>query len=72
MTLPEAIEQLLQGKALTRDQARDVMDQVMAGEVTTGQLAGLLIALRSKGETVEEMTGFVDSMRAHATPLDLP
>src|SRR6202022_667176 len=44
----------------------------MAGEVTTGQLAGLLIALRSKGETVEEMTGFVESMRAHATPLELP
>ena len=72
MTPAEAIEQLLQGKALTRDQARDVMDQVMAGETTTGQLAGLLIALRAKGETVEEMTGFVDSMRAHATPLDLP
>src|SRR2546423_5988498 len=48
------------------------MDQVMAGEVTTGQLAGLLIALRAKGETVEEMTGFVESMRAHATPLELP
>ena len=72
MTLPEAIEQLLQGSTLTRDQSRNVMDQVMAGETTTGQLAGLLIALRAKGETVEEMTGFVDSMRAHATPLDLP
>src|SRR5207245_5142475 len=68
----EAIEQLLQGTALARGQARDVMDQVMAGEVTTGQLAGLLIALRAKGETVEEMTGFVESMRAHATPLELP
>jgi anthranilate phosphoribosyltransferase len=72
VTLPEALEHLLQGKALTREQARDVMDQVMAGEVTTGQLAGLLIALRAKGETVEEMTGFVDSMRAHATPLEVP
>ena len=72
MTLPEALEQLLQGNPLTREQARDVMDQVMAGEVTTGQLAGLLIALRAKGETVEEMTGFVESMRAHATPLELP
>ena len=72
MTPAEAIEQLLQGTALRRDQARDVMDQVMAGEVTTGQLAGLLIALRAKGETVEEMTGFVESMRAHATPLELP
>ncbi|TMF29721.1 MAG: anthranilate phosphoribosyltransferase [Chloroflexi bacterium] len=72
MTPADAIEQLLQGTALRRDQARDVMDQVMAGEVTTGQLAGLLIALRAKGETVEEMTGFVESMRAHATPLELP
>jgi anthranilate phosphoribosyltransferase len=72
VTLPEALEQLLQGKPLSREQARDVMDQVMAGEVTTGQLAGLLIALRAKGETVEEMTGFVESMRAHATPLELP
>jgi anthranilate phosphoribosyltransferase len=72
VTPAEAIEQLLQGTALARHQARDVMDQVMAGEVTTGQLAGLLIALRAKGETVEEMTGFVESMRAHATPLELP
>jgi anthranilate phosphoribosyltransferase len=72
VTPSEAIEQLLQGTALNRDQARDVMDQVMAGEVTTGQLAGLLIALRAKGETVDEMTGFVESMRAHATPLDVP
>ncbi len=72
MTPSEAIEQLLQGPALNRDQARDVMDQVMAGEVTTGQLAGLLIALRAKGETVDEMTGFVESMRAHATPLQVP
>jgi len=72
VTPSDAIEQLLQGKPLTRDQARDVMDQVMAGEVTTGQLAGLLIALRAKGETVDEMTGFVESMRAHATPLEVP
>ena len=72
MTPSEAIEQLLQGTPLRREQARNVMDQVMAGEVTTGQLAGLLIALRAKGETVDEMTGFVDSMRAHATPLEVP
>src|SRR6202011_3356187 len=68
VTPTEAIEQLLEGTPLGRDQARQVMDQVMAGETTTGQLAGLLIALRAKGETVEEVTGFVDSMRAHATP----
>jgi anthranilate phosphoribosyltransferase len=72
VTPSEAIEQLLQGSALTREQARSVMDQVMAGEATTAQIAGLLIALRAKGETVEEMTGFVESMRAHATPLEVP
>jgi len=72
MTPAEAIEQLLAGTPLTREQARDVMDQVMAGEATPVQVAGVLIALRAKGETVEEMAGFVDSMRAHATPIELP
>ena len=72
MTPAEAIEQLLAGTPLTREQARNVMDQVMAGEATPVQVAGVLIALRAKGETVEEMAGFVDSMRAHATPLELP
>jgi len=72
VTLTEAIEQLLQGTALNREQARTVMDQVMAGEATSAQIAGLLIALRARGEPVEEMTGFVESMRAHATPLEVP
>ena len=72
MTPAEAIEQLLAGTPLTREQARNVMDQVMAGEATPVQVAGVLIALRAKGETVEEMAGFVDSMRAHATPLAVP
>ena len=72
MTPTEALEQLLQGTPLRREQARSVMDQVMAGEATAVQIAGLLIALRAKGETVDEMTGFVESMRAHATPLELP
>ena len=72
MTPAEAIEQLLAGTPLTREQAGNVMDQVMAGEATPVQVAGVLIALRAKGETVEEMAGFVDSMRAHATPLELP
>ncbi len=71
MTLSEAIEHLLSGQPLDRAQARGVMDVVMAGEATPVQVAGLLIALRARGETVEEMAGFVDSMRAHATPLVL-
>ena len=66
-----AIEQLLSGHPLDRAQARSVMDQIMVGEATPAQIAGLLIALRAKGETAVEMAGFVDSMRAHATPLEL-
>jgi anthranilate phosphoribosyltransferase len=72
VTSSEALEQLLQGTSLRREQARSVMDQVMAGDATAVQIAGLLVALRAKGETVEEMTGFVESMRAHATPIDVP
>lgn len=72
MTLPEAIESLLAGTTLSREQARGVMDQIMAGEATPVQIAGVVIALRAKGETVQEMAGFVDSMRAHATPLQVP
>jgi anthranilate phosphoribosyltransferase len=72
VTPTEAIEQLLAGTPLSREQARSVMDQVMAGEATPVQIAGMLIALRAKGETVEEMTGFVDSMRSRATPLRVP
>jgi anthranilate phosphoribosyltransferase len=72
MTITEALETVLGGTPLTREEARGVMDQVMAGEATPVQIAGLLIALRGKGETAEEMAGFVDSMRAHATPLAVP
>jgi anthranilate phosphoribosyltransferase len=71
VTVSEAIEQLLAGQPLDRSQARSVMDVVMAGEATPVQVAGLLVALRARGETVDEMAGFVDSMRAHATPLEL-
>jgi anthranilate phosphoribosyltransferase len=71
VTLSEAIEHLLAGQPLDRSQARGVMDVVMAGEATPVQVAGLLIALRARGDSVEEMAGFVDSMRAHATPLEL-
>ncbi len=72
MTPAEAIEQLLLGRPFDRAQAQGVMDQVMSGEATPVQIAGIVIALRAKGETVEEMTGFVDSMRTHATRLRAP
>jgi anthranilate phosphoribosyltransferase len=65
----EAIQRLLDGRDLTRDEARDVMDQVMRGDATAAQIAGFLVALRFKGETVEEIAGSAEAMRGHVLPV---
>ncbi|MBT4612288.1 MAG: anthranilate phosphoribosyltransferase [Gemmatimonadetes bacterium] len=62
-----AIARLIVGENLSRDEARGVMEQIMSGEATDAQIGGFLMALRSKGETVEEITGFAETMRAKAT-----
>jgi len=62
----EAISQLLEGQSLSVEQAEGVMDQVMTGEATPAQIAGFLVALRVKGETVEEITGCARAMRRAA------
>ena len=69
---PGVLGRLLGGESLTADQAEQVMGQVLAGAATPAQIAGLAVALRAKGESVAEMTGFVRAMVAHALPLDLP
>ncbi len=56
-------------QSLSREEARAVMGQVLAGECTDAQIAALLVALHMKGETVEEIVGFADAIRAAATPL---
>jgi anthranilate phosphoribosyltransferase len=56
------------GESLARSEAREVMMQVLAGNCTDSQIAALLIALRMKGETVEEIVGFAEAIRAAATP----
>src|ERR1700745_4245417 len=58
-------------QSLSREEARLVMAQVLAGECTDAQIAALLVALHMKGETVEEIVGFADAIRAAATPLEL-
>lgn len=63
----EAIGQLLAGTSLSLVEAEGVMDEVMAGQATPAQIAGLLIALRTKGETVDEITGCARAMRRAAT-----
>jgi anthranilate phosphoribosyltransferase len=59
------------GQSLARGEARDVMTEVLAGNCTDAQIAALLTALRMKGETVEEIVGFAEAIRAAATPLPI-
>src|ERR1035441_2969502 len=56
---------LLEGSSLDVAEAECVMEQVFEGEATPAQTAGLLVALRAKGESVAEGTGFVRAMLAH-------
>jgi len=56
-------------ESLSRDQARAVMSEVLAGKCTDAQIAALLVGLHMKGETVEEIVGFAEAIRAAATPL---
>ena len=58
-------------QSLDRAEARDVMGEVLAGKCTDAQIAALLIALRMKGETVEEIVGFAEAIRAAAAPLPI-
>jgi anthranilate phosphoribosyltransferase len=57
------------GQSLARIDAREVMEEVLAGRCTDAQIAALLTALRMKGETVEEIVGFAEAIRSAATPL---
>src|SRR5215216_4421796 len=69
MTAQSALAKLLDRRDLTRDEARELMDQVMHGEVTQAQIGALLVALRLKGETADEIAGFAEAMRAHVVPV---
>ncbi|MEU9235158.1 anthranilate phosphoribosyltransferase [Streptomyces subrutilus] len=71
-TWPDLLDSLLDGQDLAAAETSWAMEQVMTGGATSAQLAALLVALRAKGETATEVRGFVDAMRAHAVPLDVP
>jgi anthranilate phosphoribosyltransferase len=58
-------------QSLSRDEARAVMAEVLTGRCTDAQIAALLVALHMKGETVEEIVGFAEAIRATAAPLPL-
>ncbi len=67
----DALNQLLNGQDLSHDQMLAVMQQVMGGELTTAQISALLIALRLKGETVDEITAAATVMRELSTKVNI-
>ncbi|MHB0857044.1 MAG: bifunctional anthranilate synthase component II/anthranilate phosphoribosyltransferase [Anaerolineae bacterium] len=66
ITLPQAIERALDRAHLSAAEAEALMGDIMAGEATPAQIGAYLAALRAKGETVAEITGFARAMRRHA------
>jgi anthranilate phosphoribosyltransferase len=63
--IQQALQQVLDGHDLSREQTREVMDEIMGGEATPAQIGGFLVALRAKGETPDEIAGCAEAMRAH-------
>ncbi len=67
--IAEALKRVVEERqSLSREEARAVMEQILAGRVADDQIAALLVALADKGETVEEIVGFAQAIRAAATP----
>ncbi len=68
-TLTAAIDALAARRDLSAEQSAEVLAQIMSGEVSEVQISAFLIALRTKGETVEELTGLARTMRALSAPV---
>jgi anthranilate phosphoribosyltransferase len=69
---PHVLSKIAAGASLDRDEAAAAMRVVMSGEATPAQVGGLLMALRTKGETVEEIEGLADTMLGFANPVVPP
>ena len=70
--LKSIIAKVATGATLSRDEAASAFDSMMSGEATPSQMGGLLMALRVRGETVDEITGAVSAMRAKMLRVNAP
>lgn len=71
MNIQQAIQAVLDGQNLSRQDMQAVMQQIMTGEATDSQIGGFLIGLRMKGETVDEITAAADVMASLASSVEL-
>jgi len=67
----EAIAKLVRCESLSEAEASAAFETIMRGDATPIQIAGFIVALRMKGETVDEITGFARTARAMATPIEV-
>ena len=65
------IVKLVAGESLSRDEARAAMLEIMSGNATPAQISGFIVAMRMKGETVDEITGCAEAMRKKAALIKL-
>lgn len=72
MVIEAVLEDLLRGESLDFEAARGTLERILTGEVPAAQIAALLVALRAKGETADELAGFAAAMRAAAIPIAAP
>src|SRR5271155_1386465 len=70
--LKSIIGKVATGATLSREEAASAFDSMMSGEATPSQMGGLLMALRVRGETVDEITGAVSAMRAKMLRVEAP
>ncbi len=68
---PALLNALLRGRHLSTDETAWAMGEIMAGDATPVQIAAFVVALRAKGETIEEVAGLVRTMLDNATPIDV-
>lgn len=71
-TWPDLLTGLVARQDLTAEQTSWAMDEIMRGEASPVQIAGFLVGLRAKGETVEELIGLAETMLAHAHRIEVP
>jgi anthranilate phosphoribosyltransferase len=71
MNWPELLSSLVRGEDQPAEATAWAMEQILNGDATPVQMAGFVVGLRSKGETVQELTGLADMMIEFATPIEI-